>query len=294
MPVIERLIALRYGISNDTVLNLDRAATPFARGSDPERLPGLLLGLKAQAASARADGLDHGAIAESEAYSGYGRYVAGLGGFDPRALLGREQQLAFWINLYNGLVLDAVVQWRVRHSVREVPGFFWRAAYNIGGLRYSANDIENGILRGNASHPALPGAPFGRADPRRAFVVDPIDPRVHFALVCASRSCPPVAVYNSDRIAAQLEAAARAFIRGGGVEMDATQGQMRLSRLFQWYAVDFGARWMAIGDKGPLLQYIAGYLDPTDAKLVLARRQWTVGFMRYDWSLNGLWTEAEA
>jgi Protein of unknown function, DUF547 len=186
-----------------------------------------------------------------------------------------------------------VVQWRVTRSVQEVPGYFWRAAYNIGGLRYSANDIENGILRANAPHPAIPGGPFGPSDPRPEVSLARLDPRVHFALVCASGSCPPVGVYSPDRIDEQLDQATSSFIRGGGFEVDSVRGRIRLSRLFQWYAGDFGAKWLAMGDKKPLLRFIAGYLDPVEARLVLARRQWAVSFTTYDWSLYGLWTEME-
>lgn len=294
MSLVQTLIHLGYGISDGTVLNRDAGPPSANQGPDPDHLGDLLLGLKTQTSSTRARDLEYGFVTNSEAYSAYRRYLAELRSFDPKLLGRRERQLAFWVNLYNGLMLDAVVQWRVTRSVQEVPGFFWRAAYNIGGLRYSANDIENGILRGNASHPVVPGAPFAGPDPRRAFSLPRVDPRVHFALVCASRSCPPIAVYDADRIDAQLDEATRSFVRGGGVEMDATRGRIRLSRLFQWYAVDFGGPWLAIGDRRPLLRFIAAYLDPTDAKLVLARRSWTVAFMTYDWSLNGRWATEDA
>lgn len=294
MRWIERLIALRYGISDDTVLNAEAGTSPPSHAPDPHRLAELLGHLRARAASRLPDDLDYGEAAGSEAYLAYRRSVAEMRSFDPGSLASREDQLAFWINLYNGLIVDAVIQWKVQRTVRDVPGFFWRAAYNVGGLRYSANDIENGILRANASHPAVPGAPFRAADPRRAFSMSRLDPRVHFALVCASRSCPPVAVYTPDRIDGQLDQATRSFIRGGGVEIDAVRARIRLSRLFQWYAGDFGAKWLAMGDRQPLLRFIAGYLDPVDAQLVLARRQWVVTFTRYDWSLNGLWAGREA
>ena len=289
MRWIERLIALRYGISEDTALNAEAGTSPPEHGPDPQRLAELLGYLKARAASRNPDDLDYGEAAGSDEYRTYRRYVADLRFFDPGTLASREEQLAFWINLYNGLILDAVVQWRVQGSVRDVPGFFWRAAYNVGGLRFSANDIENGVLRANAPHSAIPGAPFRATDPRRAFSLTRLDPRVHFALVCASRSCPAVVVYSAGRIDEQLDQATRSFIRGGGVEVDPIRGRIRLSRLFQWYAGDFGAGWLAFGDKGPLIRLVASYLDPIDARLVLARRQWSVAFTTYDWSLNGLW-----
>jgi len=289
MPLLDWLTALRHNMADDQVLNVAAAARFRGAQPDPERLGLILRDLKALATAAISDGFDYAALADSQAYHAYRRYVTGLRSFDPGKLSTRKEQLAFWINLYNGLVLDAVVQWGVRRSVRDVAGFFWRAAYNLGGLRYSANDIENGVLRANSHHPAIPGAPFGRSDPRRRYSLDRVDPRVHFALVCASRSCPAVTVYSPQRVDEQLDWATRSFIRGGGVEVDPVLGRIRLSRLFQWYAHDFGAKRFAVGDKQPLLRFVAGCLDPVDAKLVLARRRWSVVFSAYDWSLNGAW-----
>src|SRR3989304_4725770 len=293
MRLVERLIALRYGIAADTVLNADDGGPSPSQPPDPERLRASLLDVRIQAVSTDSDGFDYGAVAESDAYGDYRRCVSELRAFDPGQLAGRERRLAFWINLYNGLVLDAVVQWKVQRGVGERPGFFWRAAYDIGGLRYSANDIENGILRGNAPHPAVPGAPFGRADPRCSYSMMPTDPRVHFALVCASRSCPPVAVYDAERVNEQLDQATRSFIRGGGVKVDGARRRVLLSRIFQWYAVDFGAHWFAIGDRGPLLRFAAPYLESDDALRLTTGGIWSVSFPRYDWSLNGLWSAKE-
>jgi hypothetical protein len=116
-----------------------------------------------------------------------------------------------------------------------------------------------------------------------------LDPRVHFALVCASRSCPLVAVYSPHRIDQQLDQAATSFIRGGGFELDAPHARVRLSRLFQWYAPDFGGKWLGIGDKRPILRFIAEYLPPSEAGIVQRPWRWDVRFSEYDWSLNGLW-----
>ncbi len=240
--------------------------------------------------------------------------VQGLNGFlvpprDPRALaeamerfiaeprliaeMGRESRRIaeekFDVRKVNALILDAVIQWRIRRSVLEVPGFFWRAAYNIGGQRYSANDVEHGILRANANHPLLPGRPFGPNDPRRVHSLASVDPRVHFALVCASRSCPPVAVYTAEGVDEQLDQATRAFLRGGGVQVMPNLGRVRLSRLFRWYAVDFGALPLALGSKHRLLRFIARYLDDPNEKDFLLGSRPRVEFLPYDWSLNGQW-----
>jgi hypothetical protein len=143
-----------------------------------------------------------------------------------------------------------------------------------------------GILRANRGHPAIPGPHFTPDDPRLAYSLRKVDPRIHFALVCAARSCPPIAIYDPAEIEVQLERAAHAFIQGGGVELDRSRGEVRLSRIFQWYAPDFGAHTMGLGDKSALLRGIAPYLpDEASRQFVLSGRP-RVRFMRYDWSLN--------
>jgi hypothetical protein len=174
----------------------------------------------------------------------------------------------------------------VGESVQDVPGFFWKAAYNVGGYRYSAFDIEYGILRANAAHPAIPGAHFGSQDPRRRFTLQTLDPRIHFALVCAARSCPPISVYTPEEIDTQLDLAARSFINGGGVDIDRDSGEVRLSRIFQWYAPDFGAFPLALAGKRALLSYIAEYRADQQDKAYLLQGSPRVRFMDYDWSLN--------
>lgn len=78
------------------------------------------------------------------------------------------------------------------------------------GLAAQADDIEHGILRGNATAPASLGAllklpflarpQFKKGDPRREYVVTPVDPRIHFALVCGAKSCPPIKLYTPDNL----------------------------------------------------------------------------------------------
>ena len=175
----------------------------------------------------------------------------------------------------------------MQQSVQEIKGFFWRAAYNIGGLRYSAHDIEHGILRANAAHPAIPSAHFGPRDPRRHYSLTKLDARVHFTLVCAARSCPPIAEYDADQIADQLELATRAFVNGGGVSIQPQAKVIWLSKIFQWYAPDFGAPLLGLGSRQPLLNFAAPYLDGVISQSVLWAGGWRVRFRPYDWRLNG-------
>ncbi len=242
--------------------------------------------LKAEAYDTAQRRVDYTRLCASSAYAEYGRCARRLQSFDPEALVSRAERLAFWINLYNALIVDAVIQFGVERSVNEAPGFFWRAAYNIGGQRYCAFDIEYGILRANAPHPAIPGHHFGAHDLRCRYSLERLEPRIHFALVCAARSCPPIGVYDAAHIDEQLDMAARAFIQNGGVEIDRAAGQVRLSRIFQWYAPDFGGRPFALGDKRPLLKFIADYLADGAEREYVLRGKPTIRFQPYDWSLN--------
>jgi len=217
---------------------------------------------------------------EHIAYAAYRAVAAELGTFDPRMLTGREARLAFWINVFNALSHDAVLAFKVGRSIREVPGFFRRAAYQIGGRRFSAEAIEHGILRDNRPPLRHLPPPFDEKDPRRALSVSPADPRIHFALNCATRSCPPRRTYTAERIDAELDEAAAAFIRGGGVTVE--RRQVAVSSLFLFYADDFG------GPTG-IAHWIGRYLtDADEAEAVRdAFARGAVAYQPYDWALSG-------
>ena len=101
----------------------------------------------------------------------------------------------------------------------------------IGQYPYSLNDIENGLLRRN-SRSAVPmtSAQFGRDDPRLAFMMDEVDPRIHFALNCGAQSCPPISVYagEQDKLDKQLDLATKGFLNQS-VEFNAQTSTITLS-----------------------------------------------------------------
>ena len=286
MRLAHRLLLLRYGISPDFAPNRG----PEPSGEMPPVAADLLRivrRMEAEAYDVTAGRVAYARLRSSSTYEEYRQCARRLQSFDLRTLSSREARLAFWINLYNALVVDAVIQFGVSRTVNEVPGFFWRAAYVIGGRRFCAHDIEHGILRANAPHPAIPGAHFGRGDSRGRYSLERLDPRIHFALVCAARSCPPIAAYGPAQIDSQLDLAARVFVNSGGVELDAGAGEVRLSQIFRWYAPDFGARPLAWGDRRPLLEFVSPYLErEDDRRWVMESRRLQVRFLDYDWSLN--------
>jgi hypothetical protein len=232
-----------------------------------------------------ADGrqVDYGRLKASAAYQTYRRELTPqLRRLDLSSLETREQQLAFWINLYNALVIDAVITFEVRKSVTErMAGlaFFRWAAYEVGGQRYSCDDIESGILRNNAGNPFIFGPQFRAGDPRLRWLVKPLDPRIHFALNCASRSCPPIGVYAAPHIDAQLDMATRNFVHAD-TEIDKATNTLTVSSIYNWYKDDFG------GSEGTV-RFVQQYL-PDDE-----RRSWLASgpelhlvHRHYDWALN--------
>jgi len=233
--------------------------------------------------------VDYRALRDSSAYADYRDLVPGLAVFDPSQLTATAQA-AFWINLYNMLTVDIVVQAGLTNIV-DVPHAFWEPGYIVGGHFYSLHDVEQGILRANAGYPGLPGPQFRVGDPRAALALPTLDPRIHFALVCAAVSCPPIALYDADHLDAQLDLAARNFVNSPEVQINLDRQTAHLSKIFQWYALDFGAGFLVsagYGHPAPILRWIAPHLTDADAQQTLAANanRFRVRFNDYDWRLN--------
>ncbi len=277
--LFNRLLDRVFHIDMNTVLNSD-VAKPTSDGNVAADIKRALTMLKAEAYDETAGVFDYARVRTSEPYRALRDCTARLNTFDPGTLATREERLAFWINLYNALILDAVISFGVGESVTKDLGFFRRAAYRIGGMRFSADDIEHSILRGNRRHPLFPFPQFARDDPRLAFSIQPMDVRVHAALNCASRSCPPIAVYTPENIDAQLDLAMRAFVNGA-VEIDKTKRALYVSQIFRWYAKDFGGR------NGIIEQIVCDLQDEAQRTWLGANRQQVrIEYFQYDWNLN--------
>lgn len=283
--ITHALINWRYGINDETALN--KGAPPeICKENIAAGLKRAMNSLKARVFDPESGAIDYSSLARSSAYNEYRIISRCLQVFDPSVLDFSEERLAFWINLYNALTIDAVIDFGVMESVNEVPGFFWKAAYCINGYRFSAVDIEYGVVRTNIGHPGIPGPHFSDDDRRRIYSLRSLDPRTHFALVCASRSCPPISFYSAEQLDRQLDLAASSFINNGGVEIDRQQEEIRLSKIFQWYAPDFGGPLLGLGDMNPVLDYIAPYLDRESNRKWITISKPKVKFLPYDWRLN--------
>lgn len=272
-----RLVDLALRVDPSSALNRGREPRPGGPGIGRE-LFAAVQAMKAEAYDPGCNCFDYTALAGSDCYSQYRACSAQLLEFDPSVLQTRQERLAFWINLYNALIVDAVIAFRLKESVQEDRGYFRRAAYVVGGQRYSADDVEHGILRGNRRHfhAGIFLPQFAPSDPRLSLSLQPPDPRIHCALVCASRSCPPIAAYEPERIDEQLDLACATFVNGGGVQIE--EGRLCLSPIFRWYGRDFGGR------EG-IREFALRYLEGARPRALLENGQ-RLNFYRYDWSLN--------
>jgi hypothetical protein len=193
------------------------------------------------------------------------RLVRQVHGADPSGF-DRNEKLAFWINAYNILAIDLVVQNYPIDGIKDLGSFFspvWdQEVATIAGRRVSLGSIEHKILRKMN------------------------EPLIHAAIVCASLSCPPLArtPFRADHLDEDLASAMRTWLshREKGIALNQAGHRIRLSKVFDWFEDDFEAR-------GGVLEVIARYLSAEDAKWVRGPgRNASIRYFDYDWSLNDL------
>ncbi|MFB2937809.1 DUF547 domain-containing protein [Aerosakkonemataceae cyanobacterium BLCC-F154] len=177
-----------------------------------------------------------------------------------------NEQLALWINLYNAFTISMILnRYPIKSVLPQFLGisnwlaflwFFNRPAYKFAGKRYSLGKIEHGILRNKLQ-----------------------DPRIHFAIVCASIGCPLLRnhAYFPEKVQEQLAEDASRFINNlDKVHYDPQNRILFCSKIFKWYRQDFLTVSPTIPD------YIRTYLKsdfPIDSQTPIA-------YLPYDWSLN--------
>lgn len=191
-------------------------------------------------------------------------YLKALEGADVR-VLGGDEQLALLINAYNAYTLKIIVErYPDVRSIRDLKDPWTTARHNVGGQVMSLDQIEHGLLR-----------PFYR------------DPRIHFAVNCASVGCPPLGdeAFTGERLNAQLDAATRRALRHPRYAK-VEGGKLHLTQILKWYGDDFTSA--EFKDHAPTVAaYVARYADAPVAALVRqADGDPEVVFMPYDWSLN--------
>ena len=195
-----------------------------------------------------------------------------------------KDQIAFWLNAYNGLTLKAIIDnypikssfFRSRiypkNSIRQIPGVWKKISFKVMGRKMTLAHIEDGILR-----------------------VKFDEPRIHMAMVCAAMGCPPLRnePYQGDKLDEQLDDQTRLFLGNSAkFKIDRTKNTLYLSSIFDWFAGDFVKKYgpkKNIGkhDKkeSAVLNFVAIYLTGAQKDYVLVGK-FKIKYLKYDWSLN--------
>ena len=180
--------------------------------------------------------------------------------------LNRNEQLAYWVNLYNALTVDVVLDHYPVDSIRDIdisPGLFasgpWDAPLvDVEGVELTLNDIEHRILR-----------PVWR------------DPRIHYVVNCASIGCPDLApaAYTGATVGPSMQRAAESYVNDPrGVNISG--GRVVVSRLYDWFIEDFG------GIEAAVIAHLKEHARPDLSRALDAAG--ALDGTRYDWSLNDL------
>ncbi|MEO8033507.1 MAG: DUF547 domain-containing protein [Acidobacteriota bacterium] len=181
--------------------------------------------------------------------------------------LSPREQLAYWINLYNVNVVSVVVEHYPVESIRDISSdpiirlnVFKKDDVPFGNGAISLNTIENEKIR-STFH----------------------DPRIHFAINCAARSCPPIRseAYVGSRLDAQLDDQARRFAFGSGVRVEKRGATtvIHTTRIMDWFSDDFQVA-------GGKVAFLRRYLPPDKDRLLPSSGTMTIEYDGYDWKLN--------
>lgn len=268
-------------LESPRILNTVDSLTPAPQKNIASTLMAAIVDLRTRYFDIHRGRVDYASMKESPEYLAFTKTTGLLRSFDVAQLATPDEKTAFWIDLYNALVIHGIVELNIKASVQEVANFFKSVSYQIGEFVFSLDDIEHGILRANARPPYAIFRVFKIHDRRRRFSLDRVDPRIHFAVVCGSRSCPPIRFYKPEKVDDQLNLAARHFVNSSEVIALPEQHKVFLSQIFRWYERDFGGR-------SGVLDFVLRFLDEGEEATFLKRHAHlvTVNYLSYDWNLN--------
>jgi hypothetical protein len=183
------------------------------------------------------------------------------------AALNRKQQLAYWINVYNVNSVATIVESYPVESIRDIStdpirrlNVFSKARIPFGGALLSLDDVENEKIR----------TPFH-------------DPRIHFAINCAAKSCPPIRTeaYTGERVDAQLDDQVRKFLAGVRYGKKGDTLVIHVTKIVDWFGKDF-EEW-----GGGKATFLRRFVAPDKQKLIdAAKGDLDFDYDDYDWSLN--------
>jgi hypothetical protein len=193
----------------------------------------------------------------------------------------KEAQLAFWINAYNAITLQAIINhYPIQpgsvinrnlypaNSIRQISGVWDKLETKVLGLPMTLNAIEHEVLR-----------------------VDFDEPRIHVSIVCASIGCPPLRneAFVGEKLEAQLTDQSKQFVgHVRNFKIDTADKTIYLSSILDWFGEDFEGSYAAEGRSGTeaaIVGFVHTYA-PETAKSAVADATYSIEFQDYDWALN--------
>jgi len=152
------------------------------------------------------------------------------------ALQDDDRKKAFWINSYNAYFQI------IRSEGTQKPDIYRKRLIHIAGYVFSLDDIEHGILRRNRYKYSMGYLKNIFAKRMiKSLSVDRLDYRIHFALNCGAKSCPPIAFYKHSLLDKQLNLATQSFLEAETI-IDEQEATVHVTALFKWFAGDFGGK----------------------------------------------------
>ena len=260
------------------------SCTPRPANNLGEDIRKLILKLYAAFLSPDGKKVNYSGIAKSSEFDLYKKLVGELVRVDVSQLT-REEKLAFFINIYNALVIHGNIVKGPPSNLWQRYKFFNTVRYIIAGQTYSLQDVENGVLRANRKGVGMITNPFPKGDPRLSVALNTVEPLIHFALVCGAKSCPPIKTYSADDVMNQLTVACESFLDGDdALKINVQKQTVALSQIFNWYKEDFG------GNNQKTVEWILSHMGVGEKKdklqLIVNSGQMKVSFMAYDWGVN--------
>ena len=192
--------------------------------------------------------------------------------------------MAFWINVYNALTLKAIVDHYPiqssflksfvypRNSIRQIPGVWDKLTFSVMGRDMTLDEIEHRVLRARFN-----------------------EPRIHMALVCAAKGCPPLRneQYTAAKLERQLDDQTNRFLSNAKkFRIDRENKTVYLSPIFDWFGDDFIKTYRAnrafqgySAKERAVLNFVSRYLGDPD-RMYLEKGGYSLSYLPYDWSLN--------
>lgn len=201
-------------------------------------------------------------------YAGFDRvelrkYLAELAALSMQGM-SREAQLALWINAYNAYTVELILDNYPISSIKKIPDPWGTVFCKVAGSSYSLDQIEHEILRKRFK-----------------------EPRIHFAIVCASISCPPLAAraYSAQNVLEMLEKQTAAFF-GKSINLKIEKGwlgshKLYTTKILKWFGEDFGT------SKRERVTFIKAYAPAAIRRELEQNPDMDLAFLFYDWGLNG-------